>query len=95
MIISENSKNIVTNFLKIPSLLFEKFIDPDLYIKYILYAINYILSNFFLIDNKINTNHLLVTKNKNSILMKIVSNNNSLSYMNYLIPHNTTNIFNI
>ena len=94
-ILSENAKNIVTNFLKIPSLLFEKFIDPDLYIKYILYAINYILSNFFLIDNKINTNHLLVTKNKNSILMKIVSNNNSLSYMNYLISHNTTNIFNI
>ena len=94
-ILSERATKIVKNFLKIPSLLFEKFLDPDLYIKYILYAINYILSNFFLINNHINTNHLLVTKNKNSILMKIISNNNSLSYMNYLISHNTTNIFNI
>ena len=94
-ILSERATNIVKRFLTIPSLLFERFLDPDLYIKYILYAINYILSNFFLINNKINTNHLLVTKNKNSILMKIINNNNSLSYMNYLISHNTTNIFNI
>lgn len=94
-ILSERATNIVKNFLRIPSLLFENFIDPELYIKYIIYAINYILSNFFLIHNDINTNHLLVTKNKNSILMKIISNNNSLSYMNYLVSHNTTNIFNI
>ena len=85
----------MTNFLKIPAFLFEKFLDSELYTKYILYAINYILSNFFLINNNINTNHLLVTRNKNSILMKIIRNNNTFSYMNYLISHNTTNIFNI
>ena len=94
-ILSERATNIIKNFLKIPSLLFERFLDSDLYIKYISYSINYILSNFFLINNHINTNHLLVTKAKNSILMKITSNNNSLSYMNYLIKHNTTNIFKI
>ena len=93
-ILSERATKIVTYFLKIPSLLFERYLDPSLYSKYILYAINYIFSNFFLIDNQINTNHLLVTKNKNSILIRIISNNNSLSYMNYLISHNTTNIFN-
>ena len=95
-ILSDRATNIVSNFLKIPSLVFEKFLDPELYIKYTLYAINYILSNFLLINNNINTNHLLVTRNKNSILMKINRNyNTSYSYMNYLIFHNTTNIFNI
>ena len=94
-ILSKRATSIITNFLKIPAFLFEKFLDSELYTKYILYAINYILSNFFLINNNINTNHLLVTRNKNSILMKIIRNNNTFSYMNYLISHNTTNIFNI
>lgn len=94
-ILSERATNITKRFLKLPSLLFNLFLDSKLYIKYILYALNYILNNFFLIDNHINTNHLLVSKNKNSILMKIISNNDSLSYMNYLISHNATNIFNI
>ena len=93
-ILSERVSKLLTYILKIPSLLFERFLEPSLYSKYILYAINYIFSNFFLIDNQINTNHLLVTKNKNSILIKIISNNNSLSYMDYLISQNTTNIFN-
>ena len=94
-ILSERATNRVKTFLKLPSILFCKFLDSELYIKYILYAMNYILHNFFLVDNHINTNHLLVSKNKNSILMKVISNNNSLSYMNYLISHNATSIFNI
>ena len=94
-ILSEKATNNFKNYLKLPSILFGKFLDSELYIKYILYAINYILNNFFLVDNHINTNHLLVSKNKNSILMKVISNNNSRSYMNYLIEHNATNIFNI
>ena len=94
-ILSEKATNNFKNYLKLPSILFGKFLDSELYIKYILYAINYILNNFFLVNNHINTNHLLVSKNKNSILMKVISNNNSRSYMNYLIEHNATNIFNI
>ena len=94
-ILSERAENIIKKYLELPSILFGKFLDSELYIKYILYAINYILNNFFLIDNHINTNHLLVSRNKNSILMKVISNNNSRSYMNYLIEHNATNIFNI
>ena len=95
-ILSDRATNIVKYFLKIPSLLFEKFLDPELYIKYTLYATNYILGNFFLINNNINTNHLLVTRNKNSILIKIIKNNTStFNYMNYLVSHNATNIFNI
>ena len=93
-ILSPTAINNIKLFLKFPSFLFKKFLDPDLYTKYILYAINNILSNFFMINNHINTNHLLVTKNKNSILMKIIPKN--ITQKNTDIPYfdNKTNIFN-
>ena len=74
-ILSEKGKNNIKSFLKIPAFFFQKFLEQKLYYKYILYAINNILSNFFMINNRINTNHLLVTKNKNSVLMKIIPKN--------------------
>jgi hypothetical protein len=52
-ILSERATNITKRILKLPSLLFDSFLDSKLYIKYILYAVNYILNNFFLIDNHI------------------------------------------
>ena len=74
-ILSDTSTEYIKLILKIPSICFKKFLEPKLYIKYFLYAINYILSNFFMINNTINTNHLFVTNNKNSILMKIIPKN--------------------
>jgi hypothetical protein len=50
-----------------------------------------------MINNKINTNHLLVTKSKNSILIKIISNITKYrNNMNKNISHssNTMDIFN-
>ena len=72
-ILSKRAEENIKIFLTIPSLCFKRILDPNLYKKYILYAINNILSNFFMINNNFNTNHLLVTKSKNSILMKIIS----------------------
>ena len=74
-ILSKRAEKNIKIFLKIPSFCFKKILQPSLYTKYILYAINNILSNFFMINNNFNTNHLLVTKSKNSILMKIISKN--------------------
>ena len=93
-ILSPTAINNIKLFLKFPSFLFKKFLDPDLYTKYILYAINNILSNFFMINNHINTNHLLVTKNKNSILMKIIPKNITQKYTDIPYFDNKTNIFN-
>ena len=92
-ILSPRAVNNIKIFLKIPAFIFQKFLDPNLYMKYILYAIDNILSNFFMIDNKINTNHLLVTKSKNSILMKIIPKNVTQNYMNISIFNNTTDIY--
>jgi len=74
-ILSKNAEKNIKIFLKIPSFCFKRILQPTLYTKYILYAINNILSNFFMINNNFNTNHLLVTKSKNSILMKIIAEN--------------------
>ena len=98
-ILSPRAKNNIKQFLKKPSLLFKRFLnfDQDLYETYILYAIDNVLSNFFMINNKINTNHLLVTKSKNSILIKIISNITKFpNNMNKNISHssNTMDIFN-
>ena len=98
-ILSPRAKNNIKQFLQKPSLLFKRFLnfDQNLYERYILYAIDNILSNFFMINNKINTNHLLVTKSKNSILIKIISNITKYrNYMNKNISHssNTIDIFN-
>ena len=51
-ILSPRAINNMKLFLKLPSFIFQKFLDPDLYTKYILYASAYILSNFFMINNK-------------------------------------------
>ncbi len=84
-ILSKRAEKNIEIFLKIPSFCFKKILQPTLYTKYILYAINNILSNFFMINNNFNTNHLLVTQSKNSILMKIISKN---------VTENNTNIQN-
>ena len=98
-ILSERAIKNIKIFLKIPSLIFKFFcsMEPDNYNKYILYAINNILSNFFMINNHINTNHLLVTKSKNSILMKIIPKNITQNHTNTPIfnNNNTTNISNL
>ena len=47
-----------------------------------------------MINNKINTNHLLVTKNKNSILMKIIPKNITQNNMNTSVFDNSSDIFN-
>ena len=94
-ILSPRAIKYIKLFSKIPSFIFQKFLDPNLYSKYIIYATDNILSNFFMINNKINTNHLLITKNKNSILMKIIPEKNvTQNYMNISIFNNTTNIYN-
>ena len=94
-ILSRRAINAIRIFLKFPSFIFQKQLEPELYIKYILFAINNILSNFFMINNHINTNHLLVTKNKNSILMKIIPKNITQNYINIPNFDNKTSIFNI
>ena len=94
-ILSEKAINNIKLFLKFPSFIFKIFIDSNLYSKYILYAINYILNNFFMINNKINTNHLLITKNKNSILIKIIPKNITQNNTNDSFNNKTkTNILN-
>ena len=93
-ILSERAEKNIKEFLEIPSFIFKKILDPNLYKKYILYAINYILSNFFMINNNINTNHLLVTKNKNSILMKIIPKNITNNNTNIQFLNNKNRIFN-
>ena len=92
-ILSEKAINNIKIFLKTLFFLFKKFLEPNFFSKYI-YAINYILSNFFMINNKINTNHLLVTKNKNSILIKIIPKNITQNYTNFHYFDKKTNISN-
>ena len=95
-ILSPKVKKNIELFLKIPSFIFKNYIDENLYKGYILYAIDNILSNFFMINNKINTNHLLVTKSKNSILIKIIPNNTKSlnnTNSNILISSKQTDIF--
>ena len=92
-ILTQKAKNNIKFFLKLPSFCFKHFLDPKLYTNYILYAMDNILSNFFMINNKINANHLLVTKSKNSILLKIIPNNISENNIQLSILSNTTEIF--
>ena len=47
-----------------------------------------------MINNKINTNHLLITKNKNSILIKIIPTNITKNYTNSHYLNNKTNALN-
>ena len=99
-ILSKRAEKNIELFLKIPSFCFKKILQPSLYTNYILYAINNILSNFFMINNNFNTNHLLVTQSKNSILMKIISknvteNNSNTSNITNLDNKNTLNQTNI
>ena len=90
-ILSDRAIKYIKIYLKLPSLIFKRFFEPNLYTKYILYGINNILSNFFMINNHINTNHLLVTKSKNSILMKIIPKNITQKQNNIPVLNNTTN----
>ena len=92
-ILSEKTERNIKSFLKIPSFFFTEILKRENYNEYFLYAINNILSNFLMINNKFNTNNLLVTKSKNSILMKIISNNLTDNYRNtYNIINNTGKI---
>jgi len=92
-ILSKEEEENIKLFLKIPSFIFSRFLKIEHYNEYILYAINNILSNFFMINNKLNTNNYLVTKSKNSILMKIISNNLTNNYRNVSnIINNTSKI---
>ena len=102
-ILSQGTTELIELFLKIPSLLLKIFIDSELYINYFLFAINNILSNFFMINNYINTNHLLVTNNHTSMLMKIITKNTTKNYINitllntiknttFILKKNKTNI---
>ncbi len=81
-ILSEKTERKIKLFLKIPSFFFTEILKRENYNEYFLYAINNILSNFLMINNKFSTNNLLVTKSKNSILMKIMSNNLTDNYRN-------------
>ena len=81
-ILSKKTEQNIKLLLKIPSFFFTQILKLEYYNEYILYAINNILSNFLMINNKFNTNNLLVTKSKNSILIKILSNNLTDNYRN-------------
>ena len=87
-ILSKKAERYIKLFLKIPSFFFTEILKRENYNEYILYTINNILSNFLMINNKFNTNNLLVTRSKNSILMKIIPNNLTD------IDRNTSNIIN-
>ena len=93
-ILSKNAKKNIKLFCKIPSYFFRKYLVEKLYCKYIIYAINNILSNFFMINNHINTNHILVTKNKNSILLKVIPKYNENEEKNIVTNINNNNLNN-
>ena len=62
-------------------ILFKNFIKIKTYSKNIIYLIENIFENFFMINEKINTNHIFISNNYNSILFKIKSNNSEISHV--------------
>ena len=69
-VFSPSAKKFVLNILNIFGGLVGNFVNvKDYKVKYY-YLIENILNDFFLINNKINTNHFLVTNGYNSILIK-------------------------
>ena len=60
-------------FLQIGSF-FSAIIDKKVYSNNMVFLIENIMDNFFMINNKINTNHIFISKNYNSILVKIIPN---------------------
>ena len=78
-VLSQQTRNnflsVLSNFNDVIKQLYPKKEYKNKYI----YIIENILNNFFLINNDINTNHLLVTQNFNSILIKTIGLPKNLS----------------
>ena len=62
-------------------ILFKNYIKMKTYTKNMIYLIENIFENYFLINDKINTNHIFISNNYNSILFKIKSNNSEINQM--------------
>lgn len=75
-ILSLNSIKSINSVTEQLGEMLKKFINKNIYKSNMLYLIEEILNNYFMINNRINTNHLMVTNNYNSILIKIKSSKN-------------------
>ena len=89
-VIPEVLMKTMKKIFKIFCFFLNKISDQKIYPKYYLFLINNILNNFFMINNKINTNHLLISRSENSILIKIIPKNN-----NIINNHNNNNLTDI
>ena len=69
-VLSEKNKRILLNILNKFGEIINNFTPKKDYSKKYMYLIENILNNFFMINNKINANHLLVTNGFNSLLIK-------------------------
>ena len=69
-VLSEKNKRIIINILNKLGDIINNFMPRKDYTMKYMYLIENILNNFFMINNKINTNHLLVTSGYNSLLIK-------------------------
>ena len=71
-VLSRESIKMISNVLDLFGDLVTSFMPKKDYKSKYIYLIENILNNFFLINNKINTNHLLVTNGYNSLLIKTI-----------------------
>jgi hypothetical protein len=78
-ILPDKIKDILKLVFDNIGILFKNFIKIKTYSKNIIYLIENIFENFFMINEKINTNHIFISNNYNSILFKIKSNNNEIN----------------
>jgi hypothetical protein len=69
-VLSEKNKRIIINILNKLADIINNFLPRQYYTMKYMYLIENVLNNFFMINNKINTNHLLVTNGYNSLLIK-------------------------
>ena len=80
-ILPDKIKDILKLVFDNIGILFKNFIKIKTYSKNIIYLIENIFENFFMINEKINTNHIFISNNYNSILFKIKSNNSEISHV--------------
>ena len=71
-LLSKGMKNNLKKIFNQIGIFFSSIMDKKDYSRNMIFLIENIMDNFFMINNKVNTNHIFISKNYNSILVKII-----------------------
>ena len=101
-LLSKGIKNNLKKFFEQIGIFFSSIMNKKDYSRNMIFLIENIMDNFFMMNNQINANHIFISKNYNSILVKIIPKyendnieNKEISEIKSINPNNEMDYFTI